>query len=228
MSDWEKQRRHKRVPFAFDVELGGAPGRPGHCQRIAAAGLVVYTPHVLPAGEEIDLAFSLPDQALTRISVTGRVLQTHVEDTAARTLGSMKVLFLGLDAHDEEAIRSFVLRCIRREAEYSQVASVVPDERRIFAARFFGTETDTDSYVVDISEGGLYVRTLKLPQRGEMVHADLYIPGAGVVTRVGATVMWIRDHDANEPGKAGCGLQFGALPDDARSLIREFVEMFGE
>ena len=228
MADWEKQRRHKRVPFAFDVGIDGAPGGPGHCQRIAAVGLVLYTPHVMAAGEEVGLTFSLPDQALTQVSTRGRVLQAHPEDTAARKLGSMKIMFVGLDGHDDEAIRSFVLRCIRREEEYSQVAAVTADERRIFAARFFGTETDAASYVVDISEGGMYVRTLKLPERGERVYADLYIPGAGAVTRVDATVMWARDNDPNEPGRAGCGLQFGDLPDETRALIREFVEMFGE
>ena len=100
-------------------------------------------------------------------------------------------------------------------------------KQRVYSARFFGTGGVQDSYVVDISEGGLYVRTLELAEAGEEVLVDLYVPGAGEVTRVGGQVVWKRPHDPNNPGSAGVGIQFGDLPDHAAALIRDFVEIFG-
>ena len=227
MTDWATKRRHRRVPFAFNVDFRGHAGDPGACQRIAAVGLHAYTPHVIPSGESTLLSFTLPDEALTRVVTSGRVLQSQPEDPAVGALGGMKVLFVDLDPHDEEAIRSFVLLCIKREEEYSAVRALSPEGRRVYSARFFGTETVGSSYVVDISEGGMYVRTHELPEVGEDVLADLYLPGAGAVTRVEAEIMWVRPHDPNKPGRAGCGLKFGHVPDETRDLIVRFVERFG-
>jgi uncharacterized protein (TIGR02266 family) len=227
MTDWDSIRRHRRVPFAFGVEIDGAVRTEAACQRIAAAGLYAYTPHVLAPGTDVKLSLVLPDSEMTRVAARGRVLQAQAEDPATGRLGGMKVLFLGLDANDEEAVRAFVRSCLERETEYSKVTAVSPEGRRVYSARFFGTETDSDSYVVDISEGGLYVRTLRLPAKGEEVYADLYLPGAGAVTRVEATVAWRREHDPNAPGQAGCGLTFGQVPDETRGRIQGFVERFG-
>jgi len=227
MTDWAKQRLHRRVPFAFNVDFKGHAGEPGACQRVAAVGAHLYTPHVLPSGSNTLLTFTLPDESLTRVVSRGRVLQAQPEDPSAKKLGGMKVMFVDLDETDEEAIRSFVLRCIKREEEYSAVRALSPEGRPVYSARFFGTETDTDSYVVDISEGGMYVRTLGLPEVGADVLADLYLPGAGAVTRVEAEIMWVRPHDPNKPGRAGCGLKFRDVPDETLDLIVKFVDRFG-
>ncbi len=223
------KRKHRRVPFAFEVEVEGAQRHVAACQRIATAGLHVFTPHVQPTGQEVKLSFTLPDAALTRIVTSGRVLRSQREDAAAGTLGGMMVLFTGLDPHDEDALQTFVLRCIRREEEYSQVRalSITGTQQRLYSARFFGTAGVQDSYVVDISEGGLYVRTLEAAAPGEDVLVDLYVPGAGEVTRVSGRVVWKRPHDPNSPGGAGVGIQFDDVPDHAAELIRDFVEIFG-
>jgi Tfp pilus assembly protein PilZ len=201
----------------------------GACQRVASAGLYVFTPHVIPAGEEVKLAFALPEESLTQIVTPGRVLRSQREDATVGTLGGMMILFTGLDSHDEQALRSFVLRCIRREEEYSQVRSLslTGDRLRVYQARFFGTGEVQDSYVVDISQGGVYLRTLDLAKPGEKVFVDLYVPGAGEVTRVSGAVMWQRPHDPNNPGGAGLGIQFDEVPEHASDLISEFVQIFG-
>jgi Tfp pilus assembly protein PilZ len=222
------KRKHRRVPFAFDVKVEGAHRRLGACQRIATAGLHLFTPHVLPAGEEVNLSFTLPDAALTRVVTSGRVLRSQREDTTAGTLGGMMVLFTGLDPHDEDALRTFVLRCIKREQEYGRAKSLSATRQRLYSARFFGTGEVNESYVVDISEGGLYVRTLDIAEPGEPVLVDLYVPGAGEVTRVTGNVVWRRPHDPNSPGGAGVGIQFDTLPDHAADLVREFMEIFGQ
>lgn len=224
------KRKHRRVPFAFEVEIEGVQRHTGACQRIATAGLHVFTPHVLPSGQEVNLSFTLPDAGLTRIVTSGRVLRSQREDTSAGTLGGMMVLFTGLDPHDEDALQTFVLRCIKREEEYSQVKQISSSGslQRLYSARFFGTGGVQDSYVVDISEGGLYVRTLDLAEPGEPVLVDLYMPDAGEVTRVTGNVVWRRPHDPNSPGGAGVGIQFDTLPDHTQALIREFVDIFGQ
>jgi len=228
LPDFASRRKHRRVPFAFPVEVEAAGRRHvGACQRIAAAGLHVFTPHVVGPGQEVRLSFTLPDHAMTRIVAAARVLRAQREDGALATLGGMTTLFTGLDAHDEEAIQAFVLRCIRREEEYAHVRALSEHGQRIFSARFFGTGGVQESYVVDISEGGLYVRTLDLPRAGEEVSVDLYLPGAGEITRVAGKAVWKRPHDPNRPGGAGVGVQFEAVPEHAADLIREFVQIFG-
>ena len=231
MGNAANRRRFRRVPFAFDVEIEELRGGNAACQRIAAAGLYLYAPNVLPVGQTVHMSFCLPDRSHTRVVTQGRILHSQREDSAAGTLGGMRILFVGLDEHDEAAIRSFVLNCIRREEEYSSAgASIISDERRVYQARFFGTESDTDSYVVDISEGGLYVRTLELPTEQEDVHIDLYLPGAGAVHRVEGRVVWRRPNDPNDPndpGQGGVGVEFRSLPAEDARLIRSFVDIFG-
>ena len=103
MTDWATKRRHRRVPFAFNVDFRGHAGDPGACQRIAAVGLHAYTPHVMPSGDNTLLSFTLPDEILARVVTGGRVLQSQSEDPATGKLGGMKVMFVDLDAHDADA-----------------------------------------------------------------------------------------------------------------------------
>ena len=229
MSEGRNRRRFRRVPFAFPVAMEDLPGREAACQRIATAGAWLYTPFVLPDGEEVRLSFTLPQQDPIRVVVNSRILRGRREDAKVRTLGGVQVLFLDLDPHDEAVIQQFVLRCLQREAEYKEAHAESGDtaRRRVVPVRFFGTETDQDTYVVDISEGGVFLRSLSLPEQGERVFTDLYLPGAGAITRVAGRVVWRREHDPSIPGRAGFGVQFLDLSEDVARLIRAFVDIFG-
>lgn len=226
-----EKRRFRRVYFAFMVQASDSARTViGRCQRISSSGLYVYAPDPFPDNHPIRLRFVLPGQN-DLLDVEGRVLRSRREDAGEGTLGGMLVLLARQMPECETAIREFVLTCILREKEYDD--RYLPSEgpeggaADVIPIRFFGTDLPLDEYVVNISEGGAFIRTLRPRVPGAQVLVDLYLPGSDQVTRLSARVAWTRPPDASGSGLSGMGLEFLGVPPGVSEALRVFVDRFG-
>jgi uncharacterized protein (TIGR02266 family) len=226
-----ERRRFRRVFFAFQVEVSdGRRTVHGRCQRVASAGLFVFCAETFPIGTTLRLKFKLPGG--DSIETQGKVLKTRAEDMDSRTLGGMQILFEHLETSTDTAIRDFVLKCIFRGADYNlrHLPSSDPDGDGddVIPIRFFGTDQPLAEFVLNISEGGAFIRTLKPRASLTQVLVDLYLPGQPSVTRIEARVAWARSPSPEDPGRGGMGLEFLSVPPEVTASLRDFVDNYGE
>lgn len=80
-------------------------------------------------------------------------------------------------------------------------------------------------FTEDISEGGVFVASYAILPVGSEVSIELALPG-GFEIRATGTVRWLRYSGDEEAGSEppGMGIELGAIDDEARLLIREFVQ----
>jgi Tfp pilus assembly protein PilZ len=158
------------------------------------------------------------------------------EDPRKDQLGGNYLLFEHPSSVAEDQIRSFVTRCIDREADYlrmsgplvaSPTAAPAVPACNLVTARYFGTEVSLAQFVANISEGGAFVRTLRPHAVGSTLYVDLYVPLGIDAYRIPARVMWTRPYDLDDPRGAGMGLEFTSPGVRAAAAIREFVNVFG-
>lgn len=88
---------------------------------------------------------------------------------------------------------------------------------------FESEATQLSGITSDISEGGLFVATHTLPPVGSEIALRFSLP-SGPELHARGIVRWLRD--AQEAGSAppGIGVQFSALAERDRSLIRSFID----
>lgn len=79
-------------------------------------------------------------------------------------------------------------------------------------------------FTEDISEGGVFVASYALLPVGSRVSIEVALPGNFEIQASGV-VRWLRYSEGDEDSAPpGMGIQFDAISDDDRELIREFVE----
>lgn len=79
-------------------------------------------------------------------------------------------------------------------------------------------------FTEDISEGGVFVASYVLLPVGSRVSLEVALPGNFEIHASGV-VRWLRHSDgAEDSAPPGMGIQFDAISDDDRELIREFVQ----
>jgi uncharacterized protein (TIGR02266 family) len=79
-------------------------------------------------------------------------------------------------------------------------------------------------FTEDISEGGVFVASYAILPVGAQVSIELALPG-GFEIRATGTVRWLR-HSGDEGAGSeppGMGIELGAIDEEDRLLIREFV-----
>jgi uncharacterized protein (TIGR02266 family) len=90
----------------------------------------------------------------------------------------------------------------------------------------FESEASTFTGVTsDISEGGLFVATHSLPPVGCEIEVRFSLP-AGPELRTRGIVRWLRDTHEPDSAPPGMGVQFSALAEEQRTLIRAFVDQW--
>ncbi len=225
------QRRFRRVPFAFDVKVDWDECvLMGHCQRVALAGLYVYHHLPIPEGATVGLTFALPTMDAPPIEVRAKVRKADIESPSMGELGGMQLLFEELEPAHEQALRNFVSSSIYRQNEYADYDWLMEPsapERPYHEVRYFGTDSSRKEYVMDISEGGLRVRTLRPHPVGSEVDIGLFLPGEPA-TLVQGRVVWSAKLNLDYPSRAGFGVQFQDMDPEIRRRIADFVATFGE
>lgn len=224
--DFRDVRRHKRVYFAFKVEILDGPRTLfGRCQRIANSGMYVFCPTPIQTGQSVAVRFALPGNK-QELTVNARVHRFTSEDETTGLLGGMMLIFEDMGPSVELPIRDFVLSCIIRDQDY--LTRTAQNGHDAVSIRFFGTEQTDTEYVVNISEGGAFIRTLHPLDEGMNLNLDLYLPGCEQVTRISGKVAWSLTPNQSTDGLSGMGINFDGVPDDVSVAIKEFVENFGE
>jgi uncharacterized protein (TIGR02266 family) len=100
--------------------------------------------------------------------------------------------------------------------------------RRVPVCLGVGFESEASTFTgvtSDISEGGLFVATHSLPPVGCEIEVRFSLP-AGPELRTRGIVRWLRDTHEPDSAPPGMGVQFSALAEEQRTLIRAFVDQW--
>ncbi len=83
---------------------------------------------------------------------------------------------------------------------------------------------------INISEGGLYLRTLEPLPGGTIIHITFTLPHDSTAIKLTAEVVRVLPLEAQFESEPGMGLRFVDIPDDTLLRIRNFVqwEMIGD
>lgn len=93
--------------------------------------------------------------------------------------------------------------------------------------RFKSTTLDQfiERYSVDISRGGMFIRTREPLAVGTAVRFEFTLDDSSPVLSGEATVVWRREHDPQRPGApAGMGVKFDALTPESRTILERILE----
>ena len=99
----------------------------------------------------------------------------------------------------------------------------VPRLSVIFRATLVSAKGKIDSFVTNISEGGVFIRTMKpLPVR-TAVKVTLDLPSAKPIVLEGEVANQI-EYSAERFHEPGMGIRFVNMPDGVRPALRKFIE----
>lgn len=111
-------------------------------------------------------------------------------------------------------------------------ASLSNDDRRLFRRTFFKTSVHLSSesnfytgFMNDISEGGLFVATHNIMERGSVVDLEFSLPDNKTIIHVQGEVRWIREYYPGNDGHPGMGFSFLDLKEEDRLRIEQFVKV---
>ncbi|MFM2420436.1 MAG: hypothetical protein RL385_5159, partial [Pseudomonadota bacterium] len=89
-----------------------------------------------------------------------------------------------------------------------------------------GASSETNFYVGfsgEIADGGVFVATYAVLERGSRVNVTVHLPGGFEFTTPG-TVHFVRDPmDMGDDSEPGMGVKFETLASDARELVLRFI-----
>ena len=85
------------------------------------------------------------------------------------------------------------------------------------------------AYSLDLSRGGIFVRTKEPFVKGERVDMEFVLPECDAVLKAVGEVRWVveKDQDAMNSGKAqqaGMGIEFVEIDSEVVTNLREYVE----
>lgn len=116
----------------------------------------------------------------------------------------------------------------RTSTHHTQAATErrrVPRAKLVTELNLYSGSNFYAGFTEDVSEGGVFVATYAMLPIGAKVALELGLPG-GLTIEATGTVRWLRDcrteDESTEP--PGMGIEFDGITDEARALIREFVE----
>ncbi len=77
--------------------------------------------------------------------------------------------------------------------------------------------------LVNVSEGGVFIRTFAPLRLGSPAKVRFVIDGSGREVTAEAEVVWVREAGSEPVPTPGMGLRFVGIGEEQRSLLREFV-----
>ncbi len=84
-----------------------------------------------------------------------------------------------------------------------------------------GGEINFDA--MDISEGGVFLRSALLFEIGERLDMSFMLPDDRDMIHVRARVVWVAQDDSTEKGQPGLGIEFVDISDEERTRINDFI-----
>jgi uncharacterized protein (TIGR02266 family) len=100
--------------------------------------------------------------------------------------------------------------------------------RRVALSAEIHLESESNLYAGitnNISEGGVFVATPNLLDRGTVLDLEFSVPDGGPPIRTTGLVRWIREDLDSIEGPPGMGVQFVELDEAARRRLERFVQM---
>ena len=75
----------------------------------------------------------------------------------------------------------------------------------------------------DLSAGGTFLKSDLLLEEGEALHVEFRVPGVPRLLKAQARIAWVRRFPSDDES-AGMGVEFLAMSEDDRSLLRDYLE----
>lgn len=85
----------------------------------------------------------------------------------------------------------------------------------------FGVESFSE-YTLNISQGGLYIKTARPLEVGSAIEAEFALPGLDHIFAIPGRVVW-KKAVANEEGPPGMGIEFTELSATDRKFLNQFI-----
>lgn len=82
-------------------------------------------------------------------------------------------------------------------------------------------------FMNDISEGGLFVATHQVLQRGSLIDLEFSLPDDQEPIHVQGEVCWVSEYNPTSDGHPGMGVRFTTIAEADRARIERFVTQRG-
>ena len=79
-------------------------------------------------------------------------------------------------------------------------------------------------YGVDVSKGGIFIRTTKPLAVGTSLTFEFQLQDGGALLKGRGTVAWVRDKDGADTGAPGMGIRFDKLPAESAKIVDRIVQ----
>jgi type IV pilus assembly protein PilZ len=80
------------------------------------------------------------------------------------------------------------------------------------------------AYTVNVSGGGIYIKTKEPLPLNQVVHLRFTLPGIGRVFNLQGLVVWTNPHPSRSSFPSGMGIKFMNLDPEGKKLIAGFVK----
>ncbi len=173
--DLINERKHKRIPVRFKTEIQRAAlPTLGFLTNLSEGGMCILASEELKSGDKLEL--DIHSDLCGVVKVAGSVLWSRSLkiDLVQVNLFESGVKLLAPPPEYLELVRSVAHAFVDRR--------VHPRFRSVLQVRVEELISDVDLFTVNISKGGVFVQSEKLPSRDEVVELLIRLPGSGAAT----------------------------------------------
>lgn len=155
-------------------------------------------------------------------------ISKQVRSATARAIGPTSIGIIDREFLDMEfnklssGFQKILTSLALRLKKASQNANLGRKEQRVAKAlslTFKTKESLISAYTDNISSGGLFIKTPKPLQKGELLSIKLQIPGDAEPIKIEAVVAWCRTAGESDKTAPGMGIQFLKVDDSDRKRL---------
>lgn len=194
--------------------------------NLSLGGCFVRTERLLPAGNTIDLKFTLPGTEQP-IRATGTVKWTREAGTPDER--GMGIEFTFIRRQDLQRLRTYIAAELKHAR--AGAAQLVQDRRRAQRAavdfdltvRVERGYTFYTGRIRDISSGGIFIFTKEPHEVGERLTVRFKIPALDKTIEVTGVVRWRVTQPTGRIGTPGVGIEFAGLSEQVVAELNEYI-----
>lgn len=176
---------------------------------------LVITELILPDMGGLDLLRKLGcDARMLPVILLLPASDSHVEKRDVEIGGSIPCLSKPVQADD-------LYRLVQAAIEPTPRAVIRIAMRLPVTVNKVHYDSSKGEYITDLSEDGLYIRTLRPPARGEKITVQLQIDGRNIAAD--ATVLYVHRPTEGLFREPGMAIHFDRLSNEDRAFIRKYV-----
>jgi uncharacterized protein (TIGR02266 family) len=216
-----EKRKYLRIPF--DAPMYGKIRFVSEIKDISISGCFVQTATPLTEGTYIDLEFTLPNTArIIRAKGEVRWYGDYSSDHRTELSKGVGIRFAEMSLDDIAIITEFVKERASHERKFARSNIAIPIKFSKEKGKY-----DLDGEALDISLGGLFIKSDTLVDLDDTVHIQLTFPEQNDPIICKGKVVYInRDIPSIFQGMIhpGMGIEFVDIPEDALEKIDQALD----